>query len=120
MTHVRDVVRDEVSKAMKAQGNTISDNVLSAMRSGAVTPVPGTQDVQQLMQNQILRLLNQGQINAAFQQVTFPFLFACFSLSLLIFLSRHCFSYHLKFAFAFFAFHKFILPLLFLSVRLLV
>lgn len=38
------------------------------MRSGAVTPVPGTQDVQQLMQNQILRLLNQGQINAAFQQ----------------------------------------------------
>lgn len=68
LTHVRDVVRDEVSKAMKAQGNTISDNVLSAMRSGAVTPVPGTQDVQQLMQNQILRLLNQGQINAAFQQ----------------------------------------------------
>lgn len=101
MTHVRDVVRDEVSKAMKAQGNTISDNVLSAMRSGAVTPVPGTQDVQQLMQNQILRLLNQGQINAAFQQVTIPFLFAFFSpfsFSLYLYLSCHCFSYHLKFA----------------------
>ncbi|XP_014769268.1 enhancer of mRNA-decapping protein 4 isoform X2 [Octopus bimaculoides] len=67
LQHVREVVKDEVNKAMRLQGNTISDNVLSAMRSGAVTPVPGTQDVH-ILQNQILRLLNQGQINAAFQQ----------------------------------------------------
>lgn len=74
LQHVREVVKDEVNKAMRLQGNTISDNVLSAMRSGAVTPVPCTQDVH-ILQNQILRLLNQGQINAAFQQVGFCFQF---------------------------------------------
>ncbi|GAB1597861.1 enhancer of mRNA-decapping protein 4-like isoform X3 [Argonauta hians] len=67
LQHVREVVKDEVNKAMRLQGNAISDNVLSAMRSGAVTPVPGTQD-DHILQTQIVRLLNQGQINAAFEQ----------------------------------------------------
>ena len=35
---LREVVKEEVSTAVKEQGVKISDSVLSAMRSGAVTP----------------------------------------------------------------------------------
>ncbi|XP_052817112.1 enhancer of mRNA-decapping protein 4-like [Mya arenaria] len=65
--HVHAAVREEVGKAMKEQGSTISDNVLLAMRSGAVTPARVTPDPQ-IEKTHILNLLRQGQLNAAFQQ----------------------------------------------------
>ncbi|KAK3581118.1 hypothetical protein CHS0354_033911 [Potamilus streckersoni] len=65
--YVRDAVREEVSMAVKEQGASISDSVLNAMRSGAVTPVQVTPDPQ-LARSQILHLLQQGQLNTAFQQ----------------------------------------------------
>ncbi|KAL3859977.1 hypothetical protein ACJMK2_010154 [Sinanodonta woodiana] len=65
--YVRDAVREEVSMAIKEQGASISDSVLNAMRSGAVTPVQVTPDPQ-LAKSQILQLLQQGQVNTAFQQ----------------------------------------------------
>ncbi|XP_022340302.2 enhancer of mRNA-decapping protein 4-like isoform X1 [Crassostrea virginica] len=65
--YVRQAVKEEVSIAVREQGASISDSVLLAMRSGAVTPVQVTPDPHQL-QTQILNLLRQGQLNAAFQQ----------------------------------------------------
>jgi len=66
---VRDVVKDEVTRAMREHGTAISDNVLHAMRSGAVTPMRQTPDPQ-IEKTHILNLLRQGQLNAAFQQVS--------------------------------------------------
>lgn len=68
MRYVRQAVKEEVSIAVREQGASISDSVLLAMRSGAVTPVQVTPDPHQV-QTQILNLLRQGQLNAAFQQV---------------------------------------------------
>jgi hypothetical protein len=65
---VRQAVKDEVNSAVQEQGATISSNVLDAMRSGAVTPVPTSPDPQQT-RTHIMQLLRQGQLNAAFQQV---------------------------------------------------
>ncbi|XP_033754002.1 enhancer of mRNA-decapping protein 4-like isoform X2 [Pecten maximus] len=64
---VRQAVKEEVSIAVREQGASISDSVLSAMRSGAVTPIQVTPDPHQA-QAQILQLLRQGQLNAAFQE----------------------------------------------------
>ena len=67
---VRDAIRDEVSAAMREHGQAISDNVMSVMRSSAVTPIPGTRTPDpQIERTHIMNLLRQGQINAAFQQV---------------------------------------------------
>lgn len=68
MRYVRQAVKEEVSIAVREQGASISDSVLLAMRSGAVTPVQVTPDPHQV-QTQILNLLRQGQLNTAFQQV---------------------------------------------------
>lgn len=65
---VKQAVKDEVNSAVQEQGATISSNVLDAMRSGAVTPVPTSPDPQQT-RTHIMQLLRQGQLNAAFQQV---------------------------------------------------
>lgn len=70
--YVREAVRDEVATAMREHGNTISDSVLNAMRSGAVTPVRATPDPQ-VEKTHIMNLLRQGQLNAAFQQVCFMY-----------------------------------------------
>lgn len=67
--YVREAVHEEVSRAMKEHGSKISDNVLSAMRSGAVTPMRATPDPH-MEKTHIMNLLRQGQLNAAFQQVT--------------------------------------------------
>lgn len=64
---VRQAVKDEVNSAVQEQGATISSNVLDAMRSGAVTPVPTSPDPQKA-RTHIMQLLRQGQLNAAFQQ----------------------------------------------------
>ncbi|XP_060069080.1 enhancer of mRNA-decapping protein 4-like [Ylistrum balloti] len=64
---VRQAVKEEVSIAVREQGASISDSVLTAMRSGAVTPIQVTPDPHQA-QTQILQLLRQGQLNAAFQE----------------------------------------------------
>ncbi|KAH3855139.1 hypothetical protein DPMN_097700 [Dreissena polymorpha] len=65
--YVREAVREEVTSSMKEQGTKISDNVMLAMRSGAVTPMRTTPDPQ-MEKTHILNLLRQGQLNAAFQQ----------------------------------------------------
>ncbi|KAK3085774.1 hypothetical protein FSP39_008550 [Pinctada imbricata] len=67
MQCVRQVVKEEVGVAVREQGATISDSVLNAMRSGAMTPVQMSPDPQHA-QSQVLQLLRQGQLNAAFQQ----------------------------------------------------
>ncbi|KAJ8303214.1 hypothetical protein KUTeg_019610 [Tegillarca granosa] len=71
-TQMMAVVQSQVSAEMqnsmaREQGASISDSVLNAMRSGAVTPVQLTPDPHQA-QTHILQLLRQGQLNAAFQQ----------------------------------------------------
>lgn len=64
---VRQAVKEEVSIAVREQSASISDSVLEAMRSGAMTPIQVTPDPHQA-QTQILGLLRQGQLNAAFQE----------------------------------------------------
>ena len=66
---VREAVKEEVSTAVKEQGVKISDSVLSAMRSGAVTPAVSVTPDPVVEKQHVLNLLRQGQLNAAFQQV---------------------------------------------------
>ncbi|XP_064640360.1 enhancer of mRNA-decapping protein 4-like isoform X2 [Lineus longissimus] len=64
---VRDIVKHELEAAMKEQQESLNLSLMSAVRSNAVTPVPTSPDPQQL-QSHILHLLQQGQLNVAFQQ----------------------------------------------------
>lgn len=61
-------VNEAVTKALRIQQATLEGTVLAAVRSRAVTPAPHVLDTQ-LQQHQILQLINQGQLNSAFQQV---------------------------------------------------
>jgi len=60
---------EAVNRAMTLQQATIEGSVIAAVRSGAVTPAPLQHVLDtQLQQTQIIQLIGQGQINAAFQQ----------------------------------------------------
>ena len=64
------IVQEEVNAAMKEQQTSISDSLITAMRSGALTPsVHSATPDPQKQQADILHLLQQGQLNTAFQQV---------------------------------------------------
>lgn len=54
---------------MKEQQAVVTSSIMQAMRSAAGTPVPSTHLDYQTQQANILQLLQQGQINQAFQQV---------------------------------------------------
>ncbi len=53
---------------VREQQVTINDQLTTVIRSQAPTPVPTSRHPQQI-QSEVLMLLKQGQLNAAFQQV---------------------------------------------------
>lgn len=69
LSHVQRIVKGEVSLAMKEQQAVVTSSIMQAMRSAAGTPVPTTHLDYQTQQTNILQLLQQGQLNQAFQQV---------------------------------------------------
>lgn len=69
LSHVQRIVKGEVSLAMKEQQAVVTSSIMQAMRSAAGTPVPTTHLDYQTQQASILQLLQQGQLNQAFQQV---------------------------------------------------
>lgn len=62
-------MKGEVSLAMKEQQAAVTSSIMQAMRSAAGTPVPSAHLDYQAQQASILQLLQQGQLNEAFQQV---------------------------------------------------
>lgn len=70
LSHVQRIVKGEVSLAMKEQQAVVTSSIMQAMRSAAGTPVPTAHLDYQTQQANILQLLQQGQVNQAFQQVT--------------------------------------------------
>ena len=68
---MKEVVKEELAEALKDQQHAISDNVIQCLRSGAVTPAPmsATPDPA-AQQARIMTLLQQGQLNEAFQVVS--------------------------------------------------
>uniref|UniRef100_A0A3Q4BVN6 Enhancer of mRNA-decapping protein 4 n=1 Tax=Mola mola TaxID=94237 RepID=A0A3Q4BVN6_MOLML len=68
LSHVQRIVKGEVSLAMKEQQAVVTSSIMQAMRSAAGTPVPTTHLDYQTQQTNILQLLQQGQLNQAFQQ----------------------------------------------------
>lgn len=54
---------------MKEQQAAVTSSIMQAMRSAAGTPVPSAHLDYQAQQASILQLLQQGQLNEAFQQV---------------------------------------------------
>ncbi|XP_051725680.1 enhancer of mRNA-decapping protein 4 isoform X1 [Ctenopharyngodon idella] len=68
LTQVQRIVKGEVSLAMKEQQAAVTSSIMQAMRSAAGTPVPSTHLDYQAQQASILQLLQQGQLNEAFQQ----------------------------------------------------
>ncbi|KAL7878835.1 hypothetical protein AOLI_G00098090 [Acnodon oligacanthus] len=68
LTQVQRIVKGEVSLAMKEQQAAVTSSIMQAMRSAAGTPVPTTHLDYQAQQASILQLLQQGQLNEAFQQ----------------------------------------------------
>lgn len=71
LTQVQRIVKGEVSQAMKEQQAVVTSSIMQAMRSAAGTPVPTAHLDYQTQQANILQLLQQGQLNQAFQQVMF-------------------------------------------------
>ena len=69
LTQVQRIVKGEVSQAMKEQQAVVTSSIMQAMRSAAGTPVPTAHLDYQTQQGNILQLLQQGQLNQAFQQV---------------------------------------------------
>lgn len=67
-------VMEAVTNALSIQQATLEGSVIAAVRSRAVTPAPHVLDTH-LQQAQILQLISQGQINAAFQQVHLSLIF---------------------------------------------
>ena len=70
LTQVQRIVKGEVSQAMKEQQAVVTSSIMQAMRSAAGTPVPTAHLDYQSQQAAILQLLQQGQLNQAFQQVS--------------------------------------------------
>ncbi|CAL8262294.1 unnamed protein product [Merluccius merluccius] len=68
LTQVQRIVKGEVSQAMKEQQAVVTSSIMQAMRSAAGTPVPTAHLDYQTQQANILQLLQQGQLNQAFQQ----------------------------------------------------
>ncbi|KAM6946368.1 enhancer of mRNA-decapping protein 4 [Aplochiton taeniatus] len=68
LTQVQRIVKGEVSLAMKEQQAAVTSSIMQAMRSAAGTPVPTAHLDYQTQQANILTLLQQGQLNQAFQQ----------------------------------------------------
>ncbi|XP_028264072.1 enhancer of mRNA-decapping protein 4 isoform X2 [Parambassis ranga] len=68
LSHVQRIVKGEVSMAMKEQQAVVTSSIMQAMRSAAGTPVPTAHLDYQAQQTNILQLLQQGQLNQAFQQ----------------------------------------------------
>uniref|UniRef100_A0AAQ4PUA0 Enhancer of mRNA-decapping protein 4 n=1 Tax=Gasterosteus aculeatus aculeatus TaxID=481459 RepID=A0AAQ4PUA0_GASAC len=68
LSHVQRIVKGEVSMAMKEQQAVVTSSIMQAMRSAASTPVPTAHLDYQTQQANILQLLQQGQLNQAFQQ----------------------------------------------------
>uniref|UniRef100_A0A8C8HEW7 Enhancer of mRNA-decapping protein 4 n=1 Tax=Oncorhynchus tshawytscha TaxID=74940 RepID=A0A8C8HEW7_ONCTS len=68
LTQVQRIVKGEVSMAMKEQQAAVTSSIMQAMRSAAGTPVPTPLLDYQAQQANILQLLQQGQLNQAFQQ----------------------------------------------------
>lgn len=72
LSQVQRIIKGEVSLAMKEQQAVVTSSIMQAMRSAAGTPVPTTHLDYQTQQANILQLLQQGQLNQAFQQVKGP------------------------------------------------
>ncbi|TNN38901.1 Enhancer of mRNA-decapping protein 4 [Liparis tanakae] len=68
LSHVQRIVKGEVTLAMKEQQVAVTSSIMQAMRSAASTPVPTAHLDYQTQQANILQLLQQGQLNQAFQQ----------------------------------------------------
>ncbi|XP_041046854.1 enhancer of mRNA-decapping protein 4 isoform X3 [Carcharodon carcharias] len=68
LTQVQRIVKGEVGLAMKEQQAVVTSSIMQAMRSAAGTPIPTTHMDFQSQQAHILQLLQQGQLNQAFQQ----------------------------------------------------
>jgi len=68
LDELQQIVHREVTAALHSQQTTLTERLEMALRSGAATPVPTPTDPHQAQLN-ISKLLHQGKINAAFQQV---------------------------------------------------
>uniref|UniRef100_A0A8C9TLL3 Enhancer of mRNA-decapping protein 4 n=1 Tax=Scleropages formosus TaxID=113540 RepID=A0A8C9TLL3_SCLFO len=68
LTQVQRIIKGEVSLAMKEQQAVVTSSIMQAMRSAAGTPIPTAHLDYQSQQASVLQLLQQGQINQAFQQ----------------------------------------------------
>lgn len=73
LSQVQRIIKGEVSLAMKEQQAAVTSSIMQAMRSAAGTPVPTTHLDYQAQQANILQLLQQGQLNQAFQQARHNF-----------------------------------------------
>uniref|UniRef100_A0A3B3UGU5 Enhancer of mRNA-decapping protein 4 n=1 Tax=Poecilia latipinna TaxID=48699 RepID=A0A3B3UGU5_9TELE len=69
LSQLQRIVKGEVSLAMREQQAVVTSSIMQAMRSAAGTPVPTAHLDYQSQQANILQLLQQGQLNQAFQQV---------------------------------------------------
>uniref|UniRef100_W5MIA3 Enhancer of mRNA-decapping protein 4 n=1 Tax=Lepisosteus oculatus TaxID=7918 RepID=W5MIA3_LEPOC len=68
LTQVQRIVKGEVGMAMKEQQAVVTSSIMQAMRSAAGTPIPTSHLDYQSQQANILQMLQQGQLNQAFQQ----------------------------------------------------
>jgi len=79
---VRRLLSEELATRLDEQQTTINEQLHYALRSNAPTPVPtaavATIDMQAAQKAQVVALLSQGSVNAAFQQVIDKFIIIVF------------------------------------------
>ncbi|CAF89185.1 unnamed protein product, partial [Tetraodon nigroviridis] len=85
LSQVQRIIKGEVSLAMKEQQAAVTSSIMQAMRSAAGTPVPTTHLDYQAQQASVLQLLQQGQLNQAFQQARQPLALLSTDLNLVLY-----------------------------------
>ncbi|XP_068117872.1 enhancer of mRNA-decapping protein 4 isoform X2 [Hyperolius riggenbachi] len=68
LSHVQRIIKEEVNFALKEQRATVTSSIMQAMRSAAGTPIQTSGFDFHSQQTHILQLLQQGNLNQAFQQ----------------------------------------------------
>ncbi|XP_018414513.1 PREDICTED: enhancer of mRNA-decapping protein 4 [Nanorana parkeri] len=68
LNHVQRIIKEEVNLAMKEQQAAVTSSIMHVMRSAAGTPIPSSHFDFHSQQTHILQLLQQGNLNQAFQQ----------------------------------------------------
>lgn len=72
MASVQDLIHKEMTSALKQHQESLNEKIVSTLQSRSATPAPQLLSSLQPLRTQIVGLVQQNHMNAAFQQVQEP------------------------------------------------